>query len=85
MLNTIKSSSLRRGMSFSTLVLTGHLFDTLFFNQVINILEKNKMDFRVIEIEVGNISQKTSTATLQIVAKNHSMMDKAMDEIEKEA
>lgn len=49
-----RSSSIRRGMSFATIVLTGHLFDTKFFNKCIDILEKNEINFRVIEWEVGN-------------------------------
>ncbi len=48
-----KTSSLRRGMRFATVVIVGHLFDTKFFNTAINILEEFKIDFRVIEWEVG--------------------------------
>jgi hypothetical protein len=55
-----KTSSLRRGMKFATVVFQGHLFDTKFFNKLIDILEENTIDFRVIEWEVGNQSIKTS-------------------------
>ena len=48
-----KTSSLRRGMRFATVVFAGHLFDTKFFNFAINILEDNHIDFRVVEWQVG--------------------------------
>jgi hypothetical protein len=52
--NLKKSSSIRRGLSFATIVLNGHLFDTQFFNKAIDILTKNELDFRVIELEIGH-------------------------------
>lgn len=55
-----KTSSLRRGMRFATVVIIGHLFDTKFFNIAINILEEHKIDFRVIEWEVGKNTQNSS-------------------------
>ena len=48
-----KTSSLRRGIRFATIVMNGHLFDTKFFNIFINILENNNVDFRVIEWRIG--------------------------------
>jgi hypothetical protein len=48
-----KTSSLRRGMRFATVVFNGHLFDTKFFNAAINILEDCQIDFRVTEWSVG--------------------------------
>ena len=63
-----KTSSLRRGMRFATVVFIGHLFDTKFFNTAINILEQAKIDFRVIEWEVGNNAIKSSQVTLQLFA-----------------
>jgi len=55
-----KNSSLRRGMRFATVVFQGHLFDTKFFNNLIDTLEHHKIDFRVIEWEVASTSQKQS-------------------------
>lgn len=49
-----KTSSLRRGFRFATVVFNGHLFDTKFFNTLIDILEECIIDFRVIEWEVAN-------------------------------
>ncbi len=48
-----KTSSLRRGIKFATIVFNGHLFDTKFFNNAIDIFEQSKIDFRVIEWLVG--------------------------------
>lgn len=59
-----KTSTLRRGIRYSTFVITGHLFDTQFFNQFINILEKYQVEFRIIEWEVGNTSEANSTVSV---------------------
>ena len=55
-----RTSSMRRGMRFATVVIIGHLFDTKFFNTAINILEDNNIDFRVIEWEIGRETTKPS-------------------------
>lgn len=80
-----KTSSLRRGHRFATIVFQGHLFDTRFFNFLIDVLEKHKIDFRVVEWEVGNSSQKHSQVTLQLFAQDADSMDIAKDMIENEA
>lgn len=79
-----KTSTLRRGMRFTTVVFTGHLFDTQFFNRIVEILNEFDLDFRIIEWEVGNSSTSPSTVTVQIVAQNPESMDKAIDLVEKE-
>jgi hypothetical protein len=63
-----KTSTLRRGMRFATLVMQGHLFDTNFFNICINIMERNDLDFRIIEWEVGNTAINSSTVSLQVIS-----------------
>jgi len=45
-------------MSFATIVLTGDLFSTRFFNHCLELLTKNEVNFRVIEWEVGNVALK---------------------------
>lgn len=80
-----KTSSLRRGMRFATVVFTGHLFDTKFFNKAIDVFEECKIDFRVIEWSVGCKALNTSQVTLQLMAQNAESMDKAKEIIEKEA
>ena len=79
-----KTSTLRRGIKFATIVLTGTLFDTHFFNRCIDIMEQNDLDFRIIEWEVGNTSLDSSSVTLQIVAQSCEAMDKAKDLLEEE-
>ena len=80
-----KTSSLRRGMKFATVVFSGHLFDTKFFNTAIDIFERNKIDFRVIEWQVGCKVQNTSQVSMQLMAQDAESMDKAKESIEKEA
>ena len=79
-----KTSTMRRGMKFATVVLQGNLFDTLAFNNVLNILEKHGLNFRIIEWEVGTTEAKESGVALQVVAENEESMDKAKDEVEAE-
>ena len=55
-------------MRFDTIVISGHLFDTKFFNTFINILEKNNVDFRVIEWIIGQNVSKPSQVTIQVFA-----------------
>lgn len=80
-----KTSSLRRGMRFATVVFSGHLFDTKFFNQTIDILESLQIDFRVVDWQVGCKAQNTSQVTMQLFAKDAETLDKAKEKIEKEA
>jgi len=55
-----KTSSLRRGIRFATVVFNGHLFDTKFFNDAIDVFEELKIDFRVVEWQVGTHALNTS-------------------------
>ena len=79
-----KTSTMRRGVKFATIVLQGDLFDTLAFNNVLNLFEKHGLNFRVIEWEVGNKVSQESSVALQVMAENEEMMDKAKDEVEAE-
>lgn len=54
--NLHKSSSIKRGMSFATIVLTGDLFSTRFFNECVDLMVQKEVNFRVIEWEIGNAS-----------------------------
>lgn len=70
-------------MRFATVVFQGHLFDTRFFNKLIDLLEEAQIDFRVVEWEVGNQSGKTSQVTLQLFAQNTETMDSTKEKVEK--
>ena len=80
-----KTSSLKRGMRFATVVFNGHLFDTKFFNSAIDILEAAHIDFRVVDWQVGCKVQNTSQVTMQLMAQDPETMDQAKERIEKEA
>lgn len=77
-----KTSTLRRGVRFSTVVFTGNLFDTFSFNEILNIFEKNGVQFRIVEWEVGNTTDKESTVCIQVVAESEEALDKAKEEVE---
>jgi ACT domain-containing protein len=80
-----KTSSLKRGMRFATVVFSGHLFDTKFFNSAIDILESLHIDFRVVDWQVGCKVQNSSQVTMQLFAKDAECLDQAKEKIEKEA
>lgn len=65
----------------TTIVLEGHLFDTKCFNSVIDTFEENNVQFRVIEWELGNTGESTSTVSIQVIAKHHSQMDEAIEQV----
>jgi hypothetical protein len=80
-----KTSSLKRGMRFATVVFAGHLFDTKFFNSAIDILEQAHIDFRVVDWQVGCKVLNTSQVTMQLMAQDAESMDQAKEKIEAEA
>mmetsp|Transcript_27728 Transcript_27728/g.26769 ORF Transcript_27728/g.26769 Transcript_27728/m.26769 type:complete len:418 (+) Transcript_27728:458-1711(+) len=80
--NKRKSSSVKRGLSAVTIVLTGDLIQTKFFNECMDILMQNETNFRVIEWEVSNSNLKSSSVTVQILAKDNASMDLVIDIIE---
>mmetsp|Transcript_25228 Transcript_25228/g.27964 ORF Transcript_25228/g.27964 Transcript_25228/m.27964 type:complete len:132 (+) Transcript_25228:1033-1428(+) len=46
-----KSKGLKRAISFTSLCISGHIFDTKFFNDSLDILETAKANFRIINIK----------------------------------
>jgi ACT domain-containing protein len=80
-----KTSSLKRGIRFATVVFNGHLFDTKFFNNAIDIFEELKIDFRVVEWQVGTHALNTSQVTMQLMAQEAKTMDLAKERIEQVA
>lgn len=80
-----KTSSLKRGLRFATVVLVGHLFDTKFFNFAIDVLEECKIDFRVVEWQIGTKAHNESQIALQLFAQDPETMDRAKERIEAEA
>ena len=77
-----QKKGLTRNLSLVTMSLQGHLFDTKAFNQTIDICENNKIQFRVIGWEIGNVGNQDSTVSIQMMSKDKSALGNAMDEIE---
>ena len=60
-----KSSSIRRGMGYATVVLTGNLFKTHFLKTVLEILTSvSDVNFRIIEWEIGDTSMAMNSVTI---------------------
>ena len=78
-----KTSSLRRGQKFATIVLKGKFFDTKFISNLISIIEKENVEFRAVDFKVNQNAD--SQATIQLFAENADDMDNAKDKIEIEA
>mmetsp|Transcript_48301 Transcript_48301/g.35476 ORF Transcript_48301/g.35476 Transcript_48301/m.35476 type:complete len:314 (+) Transcript_48301:692-1633(+) len=83
--NMRKSSSVRRGLTFLTVVISGNLIETNFFNSCVDIFVKYEMSFRVVEWEVLNSSLQSSSVTVQLVAKDNPTMDEVIDVLEEAA
>ena len=78
-----KKSGLKRNMSLMTLTLEGHLFDTKGFNNVIDMCEQYKIQFRVINWDIGNYNDAPSKVAIQMMAKDKTNLNDCIDEIEK--
>lgn len=76
-----KKKGLKRAISFTSLCLSGNIFDTRFFNDALDILEAAKANFRVINIKVGQNEEEESVATLQIFSSDVMRMTAAMDKL----
>mmetsp|Transcript_38596 Transcript_38596/g.27915 ORF Transcript_38596/g.27915 Transcript_38596/m.27915 type:complete len:88 (-) Transcript_38596:229-492(-) len=59
-----QKGGLKRSQSLLTIVLSGHLFDTRCFNSCLDICEKFGVQFRVVDLEVGNKADENTSATL---------------------
>jgi len=76
-----KSKGLKRSVSFSSLTFIGHLFDTKFFNFALDILEKSKANFRIINIKAGQKTEEKSQATIQIFSHDQELLNHALDQL----
>ena len=64
-------------------MLTGHLFDTKAFNNIIDACENRKVNFRVIEWEIGMNQIQETRVTIQVMGNEEPSVDAARDDIEK--
>ena len=62
--------------------LQGHLFDKGVFNKVLDILQSNKTNFKVMEWKIGQNHKQLSWVSIQVQAeKEGSTMQKALDQV----
>jgi alpha-aminoadipic semialdehyde synthase len=71
----------KRNLSFISLKINGHLFDTKAINQIFDYLEEHKVNFRVLEMEIGQNNSELSSAYLQIFTKNKENFHDVLDVI----
>jgi len=71
----------KKNLSFISLKLLGHLFDTKAINQIFDYLEEFKVNFRVLELEIGQNNDQTSSAYLQIFTKSRENFNDVLDTI----
>ena len=74
-------SKLVRDISFTSIKLEGHLFDTMAINKIFDELEKVKVEFRVLDLEIGKRNGKKSFAYIQIFSKDRKMFGLALEKI----
>jgi len=78
-----RDSGLQRSMSTATLTMMGHLFDTKFFNNSLDILEKQNIKFRVLELRIGTTTEEPSSVTIQVMARDAAAFNQALDQVTK--
>ena len=66
--NEKKQSRIRRNLSFITLGLEGHLFDTKCFNNCIDICEQNQVQFKIVGWDLGINSKDVSKVQITMMA-----------------
>jgi len=71
----------KRNLSFISLRINGHLFDTKAINQIFDYLEEHKVNFRVLEMEIGQNNSENSSAYLQIFTKHKDNFHDVLDVI----
>ena len=74
-----KSKGLKKSISFTSLNITGHIFDTKFFNNTLDIFETAKANFRIIHIHCGQRAEEESSATIQIFSNDVLRLNSAID------
>lgn len=72
---------LKKGTSFTTLKISGHLFDTQGINLIFDKLETFGVKFRVLEIDMGQSSDEHTNAFVQVFSKDPKNFMAAIDEV----
>lgn len=76
-----KKKGLKRSMSFTSLCISGHIFDTKFFNDTLDILEAAKANFVVLNMRIGQREGEESSVSLQIFSHDPMRFNTALDKI----
>jgi ACT domain-containing protein len=76
-----KPKGLKRSISFTSLCISGHIFDTKFFNDTLDILESAKANFRILNMNCGQREDEESSATLQIFSHDVMRLNNAIDRL----
>ena len=76
-----KPKGLKRSISFTSLCISGHIFDTKFFNDTLDILESAKANFRILNMTCGQREDEESSATLQIFSHDIMRLNNALDSL----
>ena len=72
--------ALERSTSFISLKIEGQLFDTKAINKVLDVLDVEGIEFRVLDIDIGRKSGK-SHAYIQVVSKDPKLFQKVVEEV----
>jgi len=80
-----ESKGLKRSISFTSLCISGHIFDTKFFNDTLDILESADTSFRVMNLTCGQREDEESSATLQIFSHDILKLNNALEKLHEAA
>jgi len=75
--NTPPSS--KRSIPSISLKIQGHLFDTKAINKIFDNLEESKVNFRILEMDIGQNNEQKSHVSLQIFSKDRDIYDKVLE------
>eukprot|EP00742_Colponemidia_sp_Colp-10_P006586 GILJ01007057.1.p1 GENE.GILJ01007057.1~~GILJ01007057.1.p1 ORF type:complete len:567 (-),score=95.36 GILJ01007057.1:268-1968(-) len=65
---------LRRTASFCSVTIRGHLFDSGLINRCLNILEEQQAKFRMLDWEIGQTTDQTSSVVIQLISADPSTL-----------
>jgi len=71
--------STKRSIPSISLKIQGHLFDTKAINKIFDNLEESKVNFRILEMDIGQNNEQKSHVYLQIFSKDREIYDKVLE------
>ena len=76
-----KSKGLKRAISFESLSLKGHLFDTRFLNDATDMLVVCNVNYRILNIVCGQRNEEPSSLRMQIFSQNLENLNSALEQL----